>query len=150
MNFHQPEHSGPTVELLPVRSARPKNMKSFVKSIRISPRKIGLVADSVRNMNANQAIGSLSFVQKRGAKILAKAIKDAVANAVNSGKATDAGSLVIDRLVINQGSFLKRFKPSTRGRVHPYKKRSTNITVLLKEKQEQKTKAVVAEAEAKK
>ena len=107
-------------------------MKATTKSVRISTRKVRLVADAVRNMPTQQAISMLSLVHKRGATILLKTIKSAVANAVNNGKLTE-DKLVIDKLEVQEGAFLKRFHASTRGRVHPFKKRSTHITVILKE-----------------
>lgn len=112
-------------------------MKATAQSVRISTRKVRLVADSVRNMSVKQAVATLSFVDKRSAGTLIKAIKSAMANAVNNNKAV-ADKLYIDRLEVNEGQFLKRFHASTRGRIKPFKKRSTHITVVLKEKEEKK------------
>lgn len=110
------------------------------KAVRISTRKVRLVADAVRNMSADQALVTLSMVQKRGASVLIKTIKSAVANAVNNGKLS-ADQLIIDRLEVQEGPFLKRFHASTRGRVHPFKKRSSHVTVILKEKENRSTKS---------
>src|SRR5690242_7979342 len=108
-------------------------MKATVKSVRISTRKVRLVADAVRNMPVQQAISTLSLVQKRGASVLLKTIKSAVANAVHNGKLVE-DKLMIDSLEVQEVAFHKRFHASTQGRVHPFKKRSTHITVILKEK----------------
>lgn len=108
-------------------------MKAYAKSIRISPRKVRLVADAVRDMSAKQAITTLSLVRKRGATILMKTIQSAIANAVHNKKIAE-DNLLIDKLMVHEGPFLKRFHASTRGRVHPFKKRSSHITVILKEK----------------
>ncbi len=108
-------------------------VSATVKSVRISTRKVRLVADAIRHMSPGDAIIALSLIQKRGANVLAKTIKSAVANAITNAKLSQ-DALVIDSLQVQEGPFLKRFRPSTRGRVHPYKKRSSHITVVLKEK----------------
>ena len=102
------------------------------KSVRISPRKVRLVADSIRNMPAKKALGVLGLIEKRGSYVLVKTLKSAIANAVNNAKLAEE-SLIVYRLEINEGPFLKRFHASTRGRIHPYKKRSSHVRVVLKE-----------------
>ena len=100
--------------------------------IRVSTRKVRIVADVVRDMPVEQALRTLSLMNKRGAGVLTKTIKSAVANAVNNNKISPE-NLIFAKLEVNEGPFLKRFRPSTRGRIHPYKKRSSHITVILKE-----------------
>lgn len=103
------------------------------KSIRISPRKVRLVADVVRRQQATKALNILSLTKKRGASVLLKTLKSAVANAVNNAKLSE-NSLFIKGIEITEGPAIKRFHPSTRGRVHPYKKRSSHIKVVLEER----------------
>ena len=103
------------------------------KSVRISTRKVRLVADSIRNMSVKKAMQTLSLVEKRGASALIKVLKSAVANAVNNAKIAE-DNLIIAQLTVNEGPFLKRFHASTRGRIHGYKKRSSHIKIVLKEK----------------
>jgi large subunit ribosomal protein L22 len=105
---------------------------SSAKSVRISPRKLRLVADLVRNMPADKALVVLSITKKRAALAISKAISSAVANAVHNLKA-DATKLMIKKIEIGEGQVLKRFHASTRGRVHPYKKRSSHILVAVEE-----------------
>lgn len=102
------------------------------KSVRISTRKVRLVADSIRNLSAKKALAVLSLVDKRGASVLTKTLKSAIANAVNNAKLAE-DTLMIHRLIVTEGPFLKRFHASTRGRTKPYKKRSSHITFVLKE-----------------
>lgn len=101
-------------------------------NIRTSTRKIRLVADSIRGLSIDEALDALSVIQKRGAMDLSKTLKSAVANAVNNSK-LEKRDLVIKNIDVNEGTSLKRFHPSTRGRVHPYKKRSSNIRIVLEE-----------------
>ena len=108
-------------------------MKAHASQARVSTRKVRLVADSIRNMSAADALLALQMAKKHGSYPLMKTLKSAIANAVNNNKMT-ADNLVIARLEVNEGPFLKRFHASTRGRIHGYKKRSSHITIVLKEK----------------
>lgn len=108
-------------------------IQAVTKTIRISPRKVGIVADVIRNMSARAALNVLFLVKKRGASVLADTLKSAIANALQDGK-TEEKNLIISRIEVNEGPFLKRFHASTRGRTHPYKKRSSNIRIILEVK----------------
>jgi len=105
------------------------------KGVRISPRKVRLVADSIRKMSAEKALGVLSQIEKRGAYPLIKTLKSAVANAVNKGLNKD--SLFIKSLEVMEGQALKRYHPSSRGRTHPYKRKSSHIKIVLSDNQSQ-------------
>lgn len=102
------------------------------RGVRISPRKLRLVADTLRGLMVKNAIASLALVHKRGAREISKTLKSALANALHNAKAKEE-RLIIDRIEVLEGGALKRYHPSTRGRVHPYKKRSSHIKVVLKE-----------------
>lgn len=107
-------------------------IRAIAKSVRISPRKVRLIAATVRNKPAAQALRILSLIPKRAATPLEKTLKSAMANAVHNAKA-NGDALVIKKIEISEGQALKRFHPSTRGRVHPYKKRSSHIEIVLEE-----------------
>lgn len=100
------------------------------RSVRISPRKVSLIADTIRGLSVNNALNLLLTTQKRASKTLEKTLKSAMANAKNKGLSEN---LIISQILVSQGSALKRFRPSTRGRVHPYKKRGSHIKITLKE-----------------
>jgi len=110
-------------------------MKATAKSVGISTRKVRLVADTVRNRSVRDAMQILLLLDKRGALAITKTLKSAMANAVNAGKMKEE-NLFIDRLDVQEGPFLKRYHASTRGRIHPYKRRTSHITIVLKEKGE--------------
>ena len=103
------------------------------KAERITPRKVMLVADVIRNKKVEQALNTLSLVRKRAASVLIKLLESAVANAINNAK-QNKDLLFIKRIEVTEGPFLKRFRASTRGRTHPYKKRSSHIKIVLEEK----------------
>lgn len=103
------------------------------QSVRISPRKVRLVAEGVKKMSIQDALRSLSLIPNRPAGVIEKTLKSAIANAVHNARLNEQ-DLMIDRIEVTEAQALKRFHPSTRGRVHPYKKRGSHIRVILKEK----------------
>lgn len=103
------------------------------KTERITPRKVMLVADVIRNNQVTQALNTLSLIRKRGAKILIKLLESGVANAINRAH-KNKDLLFIKRIEVLPGPFLKRYRASTKGRTHPYKKRSSHIKIVLEEK----------------
>lgn len=107
--------------------------RAIAKSVRISPRKLRLVAYAVKNMPIDKAYTVLEVTNKRAARIVQKTLKSAVANAVMNAN-LDQKNLVIASVLVNEAPAYKRFRPSTRGRIHPYKKRGSHLTIVLKEK----------------
>mgnify|MGYP001579674673 CR=1 len=119
-------------------------IRAISKSVRISPRKVRLVADAIRNLSAIEAMHVLQSTDKQAAKPLMKALRSAVANAINN-VGLDSKDLIVSTIMINQGQVLKRFRPSTRGRIHPYKKRSSDIVIMVKSIETKAAAPVVAE-----
>ena len=107
---------------------------AYSKSVRVSTRKIRLVADVIRKQPVTRALAYLTVIEKRGAYPLEKTLRSAIANAVNNNKLA-AEDLFIKALDIDEATPNKRFHPSTRGRVHPYKKRGTHIRVVLESRE---------------
>ena len=106
--------------------------KAVGKYIGISPQKARLVADTVRGMNADQAITTLKFMPKKGAKILRKVIESAVANATQDDQ-VDVDNLFIKKVTVDGGPSLKRIRPRAMGRATKIIKRTSHITVVLDE-----------------
>ncbi len=107
---------------------------AFSRAIRISPRKVRLVADSIRALPLDKALNVLSMTHRRGATVLNAVFKSAIANAINNSKKS-LDKLSIKGIEVWDGPAIKRFHPSTRGRVHPYKKRSSHIKIILEAKE---------------
>lgn len=103
------------------------------RGVTISARKVRIVADTIHNISVARALSLLSIERKRGAGALLKTLKSASANAVNNAKANE-DSLFISSVEVTDGPALKRFHASTRGRVHPYKRRTSHIRITLAEK----------------
>lgn len=103
-------------------------VRAIAKGVRLSPRKVSLVAALVRGRSVADALVILEHTPKRPAKQLAKVISSAKANAVNNHGLTEA-SLQIAQLQVTAGPRLKRFNPAAMGRALPYQKRSSHIRV---------------------
>lgn len=108
-------------------------VRAIAKSVRVSPRKLRLVVDAMKNMPIDNAFRMLQVTNKRAAAVVGKTLQSAVANAVNNAK-LDRNNLLIASITVNEAPAFKRFRPSTRGRIHPYKKRGSHLTIVLKEK----------------
>ncbi len=108
-------------------------VRALSKSVRMSPRKVRLIADAMRSMSIDDAFQMLEVTPKKAARILFKTLQSAIANATNNAK-LDRSKLVIASVVVDEAPALKRFHPSSRGRTHPYKKKGSHIKIVLKEK----------------
>ena len=107
-----------------------QTVKAVANGVRLSPRKVGLVASLVRGRTVADALAILQYVGKRPAKPVAKVIASAKANAVNNHRMVE-GSLSISQIQITSGPRLKRYKPAAHGRALPFQKRSSHIVIEL-------------------
>lgn len=108
-------------------------MKSFLKNYRQSPRKVRLVADTVRGKKVDVALRDLAFVTKRATDPIAKLIMSAVANAKNNNSVSE-DNLYIKEIQVNKGIVLKRIMPRARGSAARINKRSSHVSITLEEK----------------
>ncbi|MBU1203345.1 50S ribosomal protein L22 [Patescibacteria group bacterium] len=105
-------------------------VKAKLKHVRISPKKMRLVADLVRGLTVTEAFEKLPVTFKRSAPIISKLLKSAVANAIDRYDVKEE-DLRIKSIIVNQGVDLKRWKPAAFGRAHPYKKHSSHVEIML-------------------
>ncbi len=105
-------------------------VQAVAKSVRISPRKVRFVADAIRSQSVERALVSLHMTHKRAAGAIEKTLRSAMANATNNAK-LDRATLVISKIEVTEGPAFKRYHPSTRGRIHPYKRRSSHIRIIV-------------------
>ena len=105
---------------------------AVTKSVRMGPRKVRLIADAIRKQKSIvRSLTALTLIDKRASGPIAKTLESAIANAVNRGAKKEA--LMLKSIEVMEGPAMKRFRPSTRGRVHPYKKRSSHIKITLED-----------------
>ncbi len=108
-------------------------VKASTKSIRMSSRKVRLVADLIRDKSVVQAESVLAFTNKGAAAPLRKLLKSAVANATHNAN-MKASNLYVKAITVNQGMPLKRMRPRAFGRGYLIKKHSCHINLVLAEK----------------
>ena len=114
-------------------------IKAKVKHIRMSPRKVRLVADVVRGLEVNNALDQLKFIHKKATKPIEKLINSAIAGAVNNYE-LDKNNLKISEIRVDEGATLKRWMPRAHGRATTIRKRTSHINLTLAEIKDSGTK----------
>ena len=107
--------------------------KATVKYARISARKVKIVADLIRGKDVDEALAILQFTPKAGTEVLYKLLKSAIANAENNCNMTHS-KLYIAEIYSNQGPTLKRIRAAAKGSAVRIRKRTSNTTIVLKER----------------
>lgn len=107
--------------------------KAIAKYVRMSPMKIGVVLDLIRGKNVNEAFAILKYTPKDAAEVVYKVLKSAVANAENNLN-LETNKLYVAEAYACQGPTLKRFRPHAQGRAFRIKKRSSHVTLIVKER----------------
>lgn len=108
--------------------------KAVTRNVRISPQKARLVADLIRGKQAEAALQVLRFTEKKAARILAKTLRSAIANATDTQN-VDPDSLYVKRTYVDGGVTIKRFTPRAHGRATPIRKRTSHFTVVVDERE---------------
>jgi len=109
--------------------------KAIAKFIRMSPRKARQVIDLIRDKEVDEAFSILQFTPRRASAVVEKLLKSAVANAENNHD-MDVDSLYVAACYVDQGPTMKRIRPRARGMADRIRKRTSHITVILREKEE--------------
>ncbi|GBD42056.1 50S ribosomal protein L22 [bacterium HR39] len=117
------------------RRVAPNEALAVARRLRISPRKLNLVAAMIRGMDVGRALVTLEFCRRKAAPMVRKALESAIANAENNH------GLDIDRLYVAEASVgkslvLKRFRPRARGRVGRILKPYSQLRIVVREREE--------------
>ena len=107
--------------------------KATLRYIRISPRKVGILCDLIRGKSVAQANAILALTPKAAAAPLAKLVKSAAANAENN-HGMDPEKLYVAETYATPGPIIKRFMPRAQGRAYRINKRTSHVTVVVKER----------------
>lgn len=107
--------------------------KAIYRNARSSAQKARLVADQVRGMPVDKALNLLKFSPRKAAKIIYKVLESAVANAENN-YSLDVETLVVSRIMVDEGPSLKRIMPRAKGRADRIVKRTSHISVYVAER----------------
>jgi len=106
--------------------------KAMARQARISPNKVRQVLTLIRGKKADEAMTILRFSPKKAARIVFKVLQSAIANAEhNYGMDTD--KLRVLAACADKGPYMKRFRPASMGRAHPYVHRTSHVTVTVAE-----------------
>ena len=106
--------------------------KATLRYARISSRKVKIVADLIRGKKVDEALAIVKFTPKASSEILEKLLKSAIANAENN-HGMNRGNLIVSEIYANQGPTLKRIRPAAKGSAVRIRKRTSHITIVLKE-----------------
>ncbi len=107
--------------------------RAIAKYIRIAPRKVRIVADLIRGKSIAEAFAILQHTPKVASEVIEKVLKSAVANAEHNYE-MNVDALYVSTVYVDQGPTLKRIHPRSRGQAFKILKRSSHVTVMVKEK----------------
>ena len=118
-----------------IKETRKTQYFAKLKNVPSSPRKMRLVADTVRGVEVNHALDLLKFSKKAPSVVLEKLLRSAIANweAKNPDKTKelDNGNVYVKTLMVDEGRTLKRIRPCPQGRAGRIRKRSNHVTIIL-------------------
>ena len=104
------------------------------KYARISPRKVEIICNMIRGKDADVALAMMENTPKAGCELMVKVLKSAMANAENNFE-MDPEKLYVSEAYVNEGPILKRGMPRAQGRMYRINKRTSHITIVVKEKE---------------
>ena len=107
--------------------------KATLRFARISSRKVKIVADLIRGKKVDEALAIVKFTPKASSKTIEKLLLSAIANAENN-HGMNRGNLIVSEIYANQGPTLKRIRPAAKGSAVRIRKRTSHITIVLKER----------------
>lgn len=106
------------------------SVKAVAKGVRISPRKVGVVAGLVRGRTVDDALTILDYTPRRSATAVKKVIASAKANATHNHGYKSNGLRIVE-IIVTPGPSLKRYRPAAHGRALPFLRRSSHIRVVV-------------------
>jgi large subunit ribosomal protein L22 len=103
-----------------------------LRNVPTSPRKMRLVADMVRGMEVNRALGVLKYSSKEAAQRVEKLLRSAIANwEIKNERKAENGELFVTEIFVDCGATLKRMRPAPQGRGYRIRKRSNHVTLFV-------------------
>ncbi len=109
--------------------------KAVARQVRVAPRKARLVVDLIRGKQVGEAFAILRNTPKAASPIVEKVLKSAIANAEHNYE-LEPNSLVVEKVFVDEGATMKRFRPRAMGRASKINKRTSHITIIVSEKKE--------------
>jgi large subunit ribosomal protein L22 len=123
------------------KPSRPRGLadteaQAILSNVRVSPRKLNLVAGLIRNVPAQQAVATLTFSKRRIAQQVRKALESAIANAENNHQ-LDVDRLVVSRAEVGRSVVMRRFHARGRGRAARVEKWFSHLKIVVAERQQE-------------
>ena len=109
--------------------------RAVINTLRVSPQKLNLVAAMIRGKDVGVALNDLEFSRRRISDTVKKALESAVANAENNHQ-LDVDRLYVKEAFVGKSFVMKRFRPRARGRVGKIQKPFSNLTIVVREREE--------------
>jgi large subunit ribosomal protein L22 len=109
--------------------------RAYSRSMRVSPRKLNLLAQMIRGKTAEAALAALAFSPRRVAEEVKRVLESAIANAENNHQ-LDVDQLIVSEAYVGKSLVMKRWSPRARGRVGHISKPFSNLTIVVREKRE--------------
>lgn len=110
--------------------------RAIARNLRVSSRKAKLVVDLIRGKSLGEALSILALTPNKAARMTDKVVRSAMANAENN-HGMDPEKLYVYRIYADQGPTMKRYKAGPQGRAFPIRKRTSHITVILREQEDE-------------
>ncbi len=111
-----------------------KKAKAKARAIRVSPRKLNLLAESIRGLKADKAVAQLTFSKKRVSEEVKKVLLSAIANAENNHN-MDVDRLFVSEAYVGKAMVMKRFQAGAKGRANRIIKPFSNLTIIVAEEE---------------
>jgi large subunit ribosomal protein L22 len=109
--------------------------KAVARFVRVPAQKARLVADLIRGQNVNTALVQVQLSRRQAARVVEKVLKSAMANATQNHGVRDVDRLVVAQASVDEGPSMKRIQPRAMGRAFRIKKRTSHITIVVRERE---------------
>ncbi len=114
-----------------LKEQRKNKAYAILRDLRMSPRKVRLLADLIRGMEVNEALNVLRFSTKHASIPMEKLLVSAIANWQSKNPDADMTGLYVKEIFVDQSRTLKRIQPAPHGRAHRIRKRSSHVTIVV-------------------
>jgi large subunit ribosomal protein L22 len=110
--------------------------KAIARFVRVQAQKARLVADLIRGQDVNSALVQVQLAKRQAARVMEKVLRSAMANATQNHGVRDVDRLVVAQAYVDEGPTAKRIQPRAMGRAYRIRKRTSHITIVLREREE--------------
>ncbi len=110
--------------------------RAVARFVRVPPQKARLVADLIRGQDVNSALVQVQVTKRQAARVVEKVLRSAMANATQNHGVRDVDRLMVAQVSVDEGPTAKRIQPRAMGRAYRIRKRTSHITIVLREREE--------------